>query len=105
MRAEDYLRLLHPDGAHGQATLMRLDDNVKCARTFDCASLPFAASVWLDVSAYVTLHRFHGPRTYGRLAALIVPLQAARDTYRSCVLSLRIRRLADPLLKLHPARQ
>ncbi|SFS41352.1 hypothetical protein SAMN04488040_0242 [Sulfitobacter marinus] len=72
MRAEDYLRLLHPEGAHGQVTLMRLDDDVKCARTYDCASLPFTASVWLDVSAYVTLHRFHGPRSYGRLAALNV---------------------------------
>ena len=72
MRAEDYLRLLHPPEAAGSATLMRLEDDLRCARTYRPDVLPFAASVWLDVSAYVTLHRFHGPRSAGRLAALNV---------------------------------
>lgn len=72
MRAEEYLRLLHPSGSFGSATLMRLDDDVRCARTYRPDALPFAASVWLDVSAYVSLHRYYGPRSGGRLAALNV---------------------------------
>lgn len=72
MRAEEYLRLLHPAGSFGSATLMRLEDDLRCARTYRPDALPFAASVWLDVSAYVTLHRYHGPRSGGRLAALNV---------------------------------
>lgn len=70
--AEDYLRLLHPVASCGSATLMRLENDLRCARTYRPEALPFAASVWLDVSAYVTLHRYHGPRSGGRLAALNV---------------------------------
>ncbi|SDG52382.1 hypothetical protein [Alloyangia pacifica] len=72
MPAEDYLRLLHPLGAHGSATLMRIEGDKRCARTFRPDALPVAAAVWLDTSSYVTLHRFHGPRSGGRLAALNV---------------------------------
>lgn len=72
MRADEYLRLLHPSGVHGSATLMRLDDEARCARTYRPDALPVAAADWLDVSAFVTLHRFHGTRASGRLAALNV---------------------------------
>ena len=72
MAAEEYLRLLHPDRTFGSVTLMRLDRDIHCARTYRPDILPFAATVWLDVSSFVTLHRFHGPRSGGRLAALNV---------------------------------
>ncbi|WP_370286621.1 hypothetical protein [Pseudooceanicola nanhaiensis] len=72
MPAEDYLRLLHPLGARGSATLMLLEDNGRCARTYRPDALPFAALNWLDRSAYVTLHRFHGTRSGRKLAALNV---------------------------------
>lgn len=70
MPAEDYLRLLHPLGAQGSATLMLLEDDRRCARTYRPDALPFAALNWLDRQAYVTLHRFRGTRSGGRLAAL-----------------------------------
>jgi len=70
MPAEDYLRLLHPLGAQGSATLMLLGDDRCCARTYRPDALPFAALNWLDRQAYVTLHRFRGTRSGVRLAAL-----------------------------------
>lgn len=72
MRAEDYLRLLHPADVYGSAALMRLDENLRCARTYRPDMLPAAAAVWLDVSVFVSLHRYHGPRSGRRLAALNV---------------------------------
>ncbi len=72
MSAEDYLRVLHPLNARGSATLMLIEADRRCARTYRPDTLPFAALNWLDRSAYVTLHRFHGPRSGGRLAALNV---------------------------------
>ena len=72
MSAEDYLRVLHPLNARGSATLMLIEADRRCARTYRPDTLPFAALNWLDRPAYVTLHRFHGPRSGGRLAALNV---------------------------------
>ncbi|WP_163849208.1 hypothetical protein [Pseudooceanicola aestuarii] len=72
MPAEAYLRLLHPLGARGSATLMLLEADRRCARTYRPDALPFAALNWIDRSAYVTLHRFHGTRSGGKLAALNV---------------------------------
>ncbi|MDT0684551.1 hypothetical protein RM543_17910 [Roseicyclus sp. F158] len=72
MPAEAYLRLLHPLGAQGSATLMLLEEDRRCARTYRPDALPFAALNWLDRAAYVTLHRFRGTRSGGRLAALNV---------------------------------
>ncbi len=45
MRAEEYLRLLHPVGVYGSATLMRVDEDLRCARTYRPDMLPAAAAV------------------------------------------------------------
>ena len=70
MEPGEYLRLLHPPGSVGQPTMMQLDGETRHARTVAPDLLPWLADAWVDVSAYVTLNRYHGPRSYGRLAAL-----------------------------------
>lgn len=71
LSAEDYVRLLHPLGGWGKVTLMQLDgDHGICSRTYDLESLPNIVGAWLDVSGYVALNRYFGPRGRSPLAAL-----------------------------------
>jgi hypothetical protein len=71
LSAEDYLRLLHPPSSRGKATLMQLDGKeATFSRTHDVRNLPNIVGAWLDVSGYVALNRYFGPRARNPLAAL-----------------------------------
>lgn len=71
LRAEDYVRLLHPPGSRGKATLMQLDGKeATFTRTHDPRNLSNIVGAWLDVSGYVALNRYFGPRARNPLAAL-----------------------------------
>ncbi len=82
MAPGEYLRLLHPPGSIGQPTMMQLDGETRHARTVAPDILPWLADAWVDVSAFVTLNRHHGPRSQGRLAALNA-LYLDLDVHRS----------------------
>ncbi len=71
LSAEDYVRLLHPSCGRGKVTLMQLDgEGATFSRTQDLRSLTNLVGAWLDVSAYVALNRYYGPRGRSQLAAL-----------------------------------
>ena len=71
LRTEDYVRLLHPPGSRGKATLMQLNGkNETYSRTYDTRNLSNIVGAWLDVSGYVALNRYFGPRARNPLAAL-----------------------------------
>ncbi|MDT0682306.1 hypothetical protein RM543_06395 [Roseicyclus sp. F158] len=67
----DYVRLLHTPGSVGKTSVM-----VKACRdriftkTYSVEDAPQWIEPLLDYDAYITLHRFHGPRSGHRLAAL-----------------------------------
>lgn len=71
LSAEDYVRLLHPPGSRGKSTLMQLDGKeATFSRTHDPRNLSNIVGAWLDVSGYVALNRYFGPRARNPLAAL-----------------------------------
>ncbi len=71
LRAEEYVRLLHPPGSRGKVTLMQLDGKEGTfSRTHATRNLPNIVGAWLDVSGYVALNRYFGPRARNPLAAL-----------------------------------
>lgn len=71
LSAEDYVRLLHPPGSRGKVTLMQLDgQDATFSRTQSTGDLPNIVGAWLDVSGYVALNRYFGPRARNPLAAL-----------------------------------
>lgn len=67
----DYVRLLHPEDGIGKTTLVAKDVTGRPhSKTYALATASALVDNFLDGDAYVTLHRFHGPRKGSRLAAL-----------------------------------
>ncbi|WP_264212421.1 hypothetical protein [Leisingera thetidis] len=67
----DYVRLLHPEEAIGKTTLMSKDGSDQVhSKTYDLATASALVDNFLDGDGYISLHRFHGARRVGRLAAL-----------------------------------
>ena len=67
----DYVALLHPITAIGKPTIMVIDDNGKAhSKTCRIGDAPWVAECCADASAYISLHRFHGPRRDARLAEI-----------------------------------
>jgi hypothetical protein len=71
LSASEFVRLLHPADSHGLPSL--------CAKTgkdrLFSRSLPpevvtAQIETWLETETYITMNRFHGPRSGSRLAAL-----------------------------------
>ncbi|SES21933.1 hypothetical protein SAMN04490244_107171 [Tranquillimonas rosea] len=71
LTTEDYVRLLHPTDAIGKTTLMARDrSDAMHSKTYRLRDAQLWANNFLDSDGYMSLHRFHGPRCVGRLAAL-----------------------------------
>jgi len=85
-----YVELLHPINTFGKPTIMTIDErdqvHNKICRVDDA---PWLAECCTDTSAYISLHRFHGPRRDAHLAEInalyldldvdLVPPELSRD--------------------------
>ncbi|WP_246849391.1 DNA-primase RepB domain-containing protein [Rubellimicrobium arenae] len=67
----DYVRLMHPEGSVGKLSLMvKTGARQAHSKIYPVDEAPLRAECLLDYDAYVTLHRFHGPRKIAKLASL-----------------------------------
>jgi len=71
MEAADYIRLLHPPNGVGKVSFVLIrsrDDTI--TKTYSVDTAPIVVDALLDESTYVSLNRFHGPRSGKRLAQI-----------------------------------
>ncbi|MDX1779862.1 MAG: hypothetical protein R3256_00950 [Thalassovita sp.] len=70
LRAEDFIRILHPDTGRGRpVVLVKTHDKVH-QRQFDSVELQQLVPALLDDQSYVSMNRFHGQRANTNLACL-----------------------------------
>lgn len=71
MAAADFIRLLHPSHGAGKVSFVIIrnrDETV--TKTYSVETAPVIVDALLDESTYVSLNRFHGPRSSKRLAQI-----------------------------------
>jgi hypothetical protein len=70
MSTADYVRLLHPPGSWGKPSGLIKIGEAAHSRTWSVDEAPAYAAACTDETSYVSLNRFHGPRSGARLAEL-----------------------------------
>lgn len=76
------MRTLHPPGSRGKVTLLAKTGDGVVARCYPAEEIGPILPTWLEMTAYVGLNRYGGPRGGGRPVIELTCLYADLDTYR-----------------------
>jgi hypothetical protein len=79
---EEFLHALHPPESRGKVSLLAKTEGGVVARCYPATEVGPVLPTWLEMTAYVALNRYAGPRGGGRPVVELTCLYADLDTYR-----------------------
>jgi hypothetical protein len=98
---EGFLHMLHPPESRGKVSFLAKTGSDVVARCYPAAEVGPVLPIWLEMTAYVGLNRYGGPRGGGRPVAELTCLYADLDTYRQPELvGLDRARIEETILRL-----